>query len=80
MTYFDAWIRAFDRLMDAAPKLVTVPYLYSGKMQMGTYMQVAAPNRRPPRPRPTSKPAVPVCRPSRFARRSRRPSRRCRRA
>ena len=26
--------------MDAAPKLVTVPYLYRGQMQLGVYMQV----------------------------------------
>ena len=26
--------------MDAAPKLVTVPALYSGALQMGTYMQI----------------------------------------
>ena len=40
LTYFEVWIRAFDRLMDAAPKLVTVPWLYSGELTLGTYMQI----------------------------------------
>ena len=40
LTYFEVWIRAFDRLMDAAPKLVTVPWLYSGDLTLGTYMQI----------------------------------------
>ena len=40
LTYFEVWIRAFDRLMDAAPKLVTVPGFYSGDLTLGTYMQI----------------------------------------
>ena len=37
---FEVWLRCYARLMDAAPKVVTVPWLLSGRLTLGTYMQI----------------------------------------
>ena len=33
---FEVWLRCYARLMDAAPKVVTVPWLLSGRLTLGT--------------------------------------------